>query len=56
MKIWLFSFLVLFALAHFFLWLKNFFLPLPLYIFGGILIAIASNYHSFLTESKNKNH
>ncbi|BAQ65479.1 hypothetical protein GM3709_2244 [Geminocystis sp. NIES-3709] len=38
------SFLIIFVLAQFVLWLKDFFLPLPLYIFGGALLAIASNY------------
>ena len=44
MRFWLFSFILIFALAQFILWVKNFFLPLPLYIFGGAFLAIASNY------------
>ncbi len=44
MKFWLVSFILIFALAQFILWVKNFFLPLPLYIFGGAFLAIASNY------------
>ena len=43
-KAWLFSVAVLFILAEFSLWLKNFMLPLPIYVFGGALLAIASNY------------
>ncbi|GAB4529974.1 MAG: hypothetical protein Tsb0014_12310 [Pleurocapsa sp.] len=44
MKGWLFSVAILFVLAEFSLWLKNFMLPLPIYIFGGAFLAIASNY------------
>lgn len=44
MKVWFVSFILLFALTQFIMWLKNFFIPLPLYIFGGAFLAIASNY------------
>jgi len=44
MKVLIVSFLVIFVLAQFILWLKNFFIPLPLYIFGGALLSIVSNY------------
>lgn len=44
MKFWFVSFIVIFALAQFILWAKNFFLPLPLYIFGGAFLAIVSNH------------
>jgi len=44
MRFWLVSFILIFAFAQFLLWVKNFFLPLPLYIFGGAFLAIASNY------------
>lgn len=44
MKVWLASFLILFALAEFFQWLKQFSLPLPVFILGGAFLAIASNY------------
>lgn len=44
MKAWLFIVAVLFVLAEFSLWLKNFMLPLPIYVFGGAFLAIASNY------------
>jgi len=44
MKAWLVLFVLLFVLAQFGLWVKNFIAPLPWYIFGGILLAIASNY------------
>ena len=44
MRFWLLSFVLIFALAQFIFWVKNFFLPLPFYIFGGAFLAIASNY------------
>lgn len=44
MRFWLVSFILIFAFAQFILWVKNFFIPLPLYIFGGAFLAIASNY------------
>ncbi len=50
MKVWLVSFILLFLLAQFILWVKNFFTPLPLYIFGGAFLAIASNYDHKINE------
>lgn len=44
MKVWLACFLLLFALAELFDWLKAFNLPLPIYILGGVFLAVASNY------------
>jgi len=44
MKGWLVSVAVLFVLAEILLWLKNFILPLPIYLLGGAFLAIASNY------------
>lgn len=44
MKVWIASFVVLFAIAEFYQWLKHFMLPLPIYILGGAFLAIASNY------------
>ncbi|MEI6445872.1 MAG: hypothetical protein WCO29_22770 [Nostocales cyanobacterium ELA583] len=44
MRVWLVCFFVLFALAEFFKWLRGFSVPLPIYILGGALLAIASNY------------
>lgn len=43
-KGWLFGVAILFVLAEFSLWLKQFILPLPIYILGAALLAIASNY------------
>lgn len=53
MKVWLTLFFLLFALAQFFLWLKNFIIPLPGYIFGGICLAIVSNYEKNITTFCN---
>lgn len=59
MKVWLISFFLIFALAQFFFWIKNFLLPFPIYILAGAFLAIASNYEhkivSSFTNSKNKN-
>ena len=44
MRVWLVCFFVLFALAEFFKWLRGFSVPLPIYILGGALLAIVSNY------------
>ncbi len=48
MRIWLACFFVLFALAQFFDWLKQFSLPLPIYILGGAFLAVASNYNKII--------
>ena len=44
MKAWLIGVGILFVLAEFSIWLKQFMLPLPIYILGGAFLAIASNY------------
>ncbi|MBW4633934.1 MAG: hypothetical protein KME30_19135 [Iphinoe sp. HA4291-MV1] len=44
MRVWFACFLVLFALAELFDWVKEFTLPLPIYILGGAFLAVASNY------------
>ncbi|MGK7898438.1 MAG: hypothetical protein AB4372_33690 [Xenococcus sp. (in: cyanobacteria)] len=44
MKSWLVIVAILFVIAEAILWLKNFILPLPIYILGGAFLAIASNY------------
>ena len=42
-KAWLVSVGILFVLAEFSIWLKQFMLPLPIYVLGGAFLAIASN-------------
>lgn len=44
LKAWLVSVGILFVLAEFSIWLKQFMLPLPIYVLGGAFLAIASNY------------
>jgi hypothetical protein len=44
LKAWLFGVGILFVLAEFGIWLKQFILPLPIYILAGAFLAIASNY------------
>ena len=44
MKSWLIIVAILFVIAEAILWVKNFILPLPIYILGGAFLAIASNY------------
>ena len=44
LKAWLVGVGILFVLAEFTIWLKQFILPLPVYIIGGAFLAIASNY------------
>lgn len=43
MKVWLSCFLVLFAIAELYQWAQQVTLPLPLYILGGAVLAVASN-------------
>ncbi len=51
MKIWMVCFLALFAIAELFDWIKQFNLPLPIYILGGAFLAIASNYDKLVGSS-----
>jgi hypothetical protein len=44
LKAWLFGVGILYVLAEFSIWLKQFILPLPIYILAGAFLAIASNY------------
>ena len=46
LKGWLFGVGILFVLAEFSIWLKQFMLPLPIYVLAGAFLAIASNYES----------
>lgn len=48
LKAWLFGVGILFVLAEFSIWLKQFILPLPIYILAGAFLAIASNYEKGL--------
>ena len=44
MKVWLVSVAILFVLAEVYIAIKDFILPLPIYVLGGAVLAIASNY------------
>jgi hypothetical protein len=44
MRVWITSCLVLFGMVQIYHWMKHFTLPLPMFILGGALLAIASNY------------
>jgi hypothetical protein len=48
LKAWLVGVGILFVLAEFSIWLKQFILPLPIYILAGAFLAIASNYEQGL--------
>lgn len=43
MKVWITCFVLLFAAAEFLDWVKHFSLPMPVFILGGVFLAIASN-------------
>ena len=47
MKVWIISVLVLFGMVEMYQWMKHFTLPLPVFILGGALLAIASNYRKY---------
>ncbi len=47
MRVWIFSFLVLLGMVELYQWMKDFSIPLPVFIVGGALLAIASNYSKY---------
>ncbi|HEY9667213.1 MAG TPA: hypothetical protein V6C91_10435 [Coleofasciculaceae cyanobacterium] len=47
MRVWITSVLVLFGMVELYQWMKGFTLPLPVFILGGALLAIASNYGKY---------
>ena len=44
MKVWLTCFILLFGAAEVLHWVKQFSLPLPIFVLAGAVLAIASNY------------
>lgn len=44
MRVWITSCLVVFGMMELYQWIKHLTLPLPIFILGGALLAIASNY------------
>jgi len=51
MRVWIFSFLVLLGMVELYQWMKDFTIPLPVFIVGGALLAIASNYSKYVSWS-----
>ncbi len=44
MKFWIASFVLLFGLAELYQWVQHFTFPLPVFILGGVFLAIVSNH------------
>ncbi len=44
MKVWIASVLILLGMVEVYQWMKHFTVPLPVFIIGGDILAIASNY------------
>ncbi len=55
MKIWVVGCVLLFLLVEFYQWAKGFILPLPIYIFAGALLLIASNYSQDMSNLFTRN-
>jgi hypothetical protein len=47
MKMWMVSVLLVFAMVELYQWMKHVTVPLPAFILGGALLAIASNYRKY---------
>jgi hypothetical protein len=45
MRFWFVCFVLLFGFAELFQWLEQFSLPMPIFVLGGVFLAIASNYN-----------
>jgi hypothetical protein len=54
LKVWLLSFLFIFALAKFVPFILDIFSSLPIYILAGACLAIASNYEKGILPSIRK--
>lgn len=44
MKVWITCFVVLFGAAELLQWFEQFTLPMPIFMLGGLFLAVASNY------------
>jgi hypothetical protein len=44
MKVWLTTCVLVFVVVQLVMWVKQFILPLPVYLVAGAFLAIASNY------------
>ena len=47
MKVWIASVLILLGMVEVYQWMKHFTVPLPVFILGGAILAIASNYGKY---------
>jgi hypothetical protein len=47
MKVWIASVLILLGMVEVYQWMKHFTVPLPVFIIGGAILAIASNYGKY---------
>jgi len=47
MRVWITSVLVVLGMVELYQWMKNFTLPYPVFILGGAVLAIASNYGKY---------
>jgi hypothetical protein len=47
MKMWIASVLLVFGMVELYQWMKHVTVPLPAFILGGALLAIASNYRKY---------
>jgi hypothetical protein len=47
MKVWITSVFVVLGMVELYQWMKDFTLPLPVFILGGAALAIASNYGKY---------
>ncbi len=45
MRVWITCFLILFGIVELYQWARHFPVPLPMFILGGALLAIASNFN-----------
>lgn len=50
MRIWLISFGLLFGAVELYQWFQALSVPLPVYVAGGIALAIASNYEKLVEQ------
>lgn len=50
MRVWIASFCVVFGLIELYQWAGEFTIPFPIYVAGGVLLAIASNWKKGLQE------
>ena len=47
MRVWITCFVLVFGMAEFYQWVRDFTIPLPVFILAGAILAIASNYGKY---------